>query len=146
MRRLFNILTTILILTIFSSCKKDSTQSIQIGYDLYVHQDYSENKELIKLIERTLKQDSQALSELISFPCGGGAGCYDLGYVITQIIYKTGEDNFLKLVERIDKKKYPELLGMIRVGLEYGDQDNNSKVDNRRIEKEFPEINELIKK
>lgn len=145
MRRLFKISTTILILSIFSSCKYDSTEGIEIRNTLYVHQDYSENSMLIKLIERTLKQDPKALSELISFPCGGGAGCYDLGFVITQIIYKMGEHDFIKLAEQIDEKKHPELLSRIGAGLAYGDQDKNGKVNNMIIEKEFPKINELIK-
>lgn len=145
MKRLIYILTSLVILTILIGCKKQSTENIVIGHDLYVHQDYQENRLLISLIEKTLNNNQEAFSELISFPCGGGAGCYDLGFVVTQIVYKIGQTEFLRLVDSIETDKYPELLGLIRVGLEYGDHDNDIEVDNRKIENEFPEIYERIK-
>ena len=145
MKRLIYILTSLVILTILIGCKKQSTENIVIGHDLYVHQDYQENRLLVSLIEKTLNNNQEAFSELISFPCGGGAGCYDLGFVVTQIVYKIGKTEFLRLVDSIETDKYPELLGLIRVGLEYGDHDNDNEVDNRKIENEFPEIYERIK-
>lgn len=145
MKRFIYILTSIALLTSLIGCKKQSTENIVIGHDLYVHQDYQGNRLLISLIEETLNKNPEAFSELISFPCGGGAGCYDLGFVITQIAYKIGQTEFLKLVESIENDKYPELLGLIRVGLEYGDHDIDNEVDNRKIENEFPEIYERIK-
>lgn len=144
MNRLNYILTIAVLVTVCISCKQQSTKDIVIGYDLYIHQDYSESRKLRRLIKHTLNQDKKALSDLIYFPCAGGAGCYDLGFVITQIIYRIGESNFLKLIEKIDKEKYPILLGFIRVGLEYGDHDKDGNVDNRKIENEFPGIYERI--
>ena len=145
MKKLIYILSSMVISIGLIGCKKQSIENIVIGHDLYVHQDYQENRLLVSLIEKTLNNNQEAFSELISFPCGGGAGCYDLGFVVTQIVYKIGQTEFLRLVDSIETDKYPELLGLIGVGLEYGDHDNDNEVDNRKIENEFPEIYERIK-
>lgn len=33
---------------------------------------------------------------------------------------------------------------LIAAGLEYGDNDNDGKIDNKRIEIEFPELHQLL--
>ncbi|QFG52718.1 hypothetical protein [Chryseobacterium sp.] len=135
----------LLILLTFNSCKQKETNGIEIAETLYVHQDYETNKELRKLIKEALDQKEKAIPKLTSFPCGGGAGCYDLGFVLTQIIYLIGENNFNQMVLRLDTNEIKGLRSLIRAGLEYGDHNNDGKVDDRTIEKEFPILNTTLK-
>lgn len=128
------------------SCKERETNGIVIAETLYVHQDYETNKELRNLIQEALNQNEKAIPKLTNFPCGGGAGCYDLGYVLTQIIYQIGEGEFNQMVLRLDTNEIKGLESLIRAGLEYGDNDKDGKMDDKRFEKEFPTLNETLKK
>ena len=145
MTRILIISTLLFTLTLYS-CKERETSGIVIAETLYVHQDYQTNKELRNLIQEALNQNEKALPKLTNFPCGGGAGCYDLGFVLTQIIYQIGDEEFNQMVVRLDRNEINGLRSLIRVGLEYGDHDNDGKMDNRRIENEFPSLNETLKK
>lgn len=129
----------------FSSCKDDEVDGIVIGDTLYVHQDYEANKRFRHLIEDALDRDGQAVVELTDFPCGGGAGCYDLGFVLTQIIYRLGEKEFIEMVGEIEQGSEVRLRGMVSVGLEYGDHDGDGKTDNRRTEDEFPMLDGMLR-
>lgn len=82
---------------------------------------------------------------LLHFECGGGAGCYDLGSIVTQIIYKLGENNFIKITNKLDAKSFITLESLISVGIEYGDNDIDGKMDYKKIETEFPKLLYLIK-
>ena len=145
MTRILTISILLFTLTL-NSCKEKETNGIIIAETLYVHQNYEINKELRNLIQEALNRNEKALLKLTNFPCGGGAGCYDLGFVLTQIIYKIGEENFNQMVLRLDTNEFSGLRSLIRAGLEYGDHDNDGKVDDRRIENEFPILNETLKK
>ncbi len=133
-------------LLIFIDCKQQSTEDIFIGETLYQNQDYLDNRELISLIEQTLDGDKEALSSLVTFPCGGASGCYDLGFVITQIINKLGEDEFIKMVEQLDNNERKQLEGFIQVGLEYGYIDKEKAWERRKIENQFPKLDRLFYK
>lgn len=130
---------------ILTSCKRNEVDGILIEHTLYVHQSFSYNKELRQLIRNTLNKNEKALSKLIDFSCGGGAGCYDLGFIVTQIIYKLGEKDFMTMVDNLDNKEIPVLESLIMVGLEYGDNDKDGKMDNNSIENEFPILFKLLK-
>ncbi len=138
------LITFLLSLLIIIACKQQSTEDIFIGETLYQNQDHLDNRELISLIEQTLDGDKEALSSLVTFPCGGASGCYDLGFVITQIIYKLGEDQFITIAKQLDKNERHQLEGFIQVGLEYGYHNKDNKCDNRRIAHEFPKLNKLM--
>ena len=144
MTRILTISLLLIFLTL-NSCKQEETNGIEIAETLYVHQDYKTNKELRKLINEALDQNEKAIPKLTNFPCGGGAGCYDLGFVLTQIIYQIGENDFNQMVLLLDTNEIKGLRSLIRVGLEYGDHNNDGKVDDRRIEKEFPTLNTTLK-
>ena len=137
-RRINIYLTCFLLIFMFLSCKENEVAGIQIGQDLYIGQSLNENKNLVKLITKTLNKDSNALSELIEFWCGGGAGCYDKGIVISEIVYKMEESEFMKLASKLDFKQKNHLKGLLQVGLEYGYEPS------RKIEIEFPSLNELL--
>jgi hypothetical protein len=139
------ILTTFIIGLTFVSCKQNEVEGILIDQTLYVNQTLSKNKELRQLIKQTLNKDEKALAKLNDFWCGGGAGCYDLGFVITQIIYRQGEQEFMTMADKLNYKEIRGLESLIMAGLEYGDNDKDGKMDNKRIENEFPKLFELLK-
>ncbi len=105
---------------------------------LLENQSFAENKKLDTIIRKTLKGDYNSLRRLNHFPCGDGAGCYDKGFIITQIIYKIGENNFNKMVDNLDRKELYGIEDYIKTGLEYGDNNKDGKMDNKIAEKEFP--------
>jgi hypothetical protein len=92
----------------------------------------------------TLNKDENALTKLNNFWCGDAAGCYDLGFVVTQIIYRLGEDEFIKMVVKLDRERISGLEGLIAAGLEYGDNNKDGKMDNKQIENEFPKLHKIL--
>ena len=145
MQRVLTFTILLFILTLHS-CKERETNGIVIGETFYVHQDYETNKELRNLIQEALSHNEKAIPKLTNFPCGGGAGCYDLGFILTQIIYQIGEEKFNQMVLQLDINEVNGLRSLIRAGLEYGDNDKDRKMDDKRIEKEFPILDETLTK
>jgi hypothetical protein len=127
-----------------SSCRQNEVDGILIDHTLYENQSLSDNRELRQLIHQTLNKDEKALAKLNNFWCGGGAGCYDLGFIVTQIIYRIGEKEFSSMVEKLSKEE-TNSIESIMAGLEYGDNDKDGKMDDKRIENEFPELQKLLK-
>lgn len=110
------------------------------GTTLVVNQSSSQTKQLHYLIKQVLEKNSSALSELINFNCGGGSGCYDLGYFLTQIVYQMGEDEFVIMASELNSVDKRMLLDFIRAGLEYGYGYDYSEVDKLGIETAFPSL------
>ena len=131
-------LILISLLLFLISCKKENIEGVEIGKTLLENQNFAENKKLDTIIRTTLKGDFNSLRRLNHFPCGEGAGCYDKGFIITQIIYKIGENNFNKMVDNLDRKELYGIEDYIKAGLEYGDNNKDGKMDNKIAEKEFP--------
>lgn len=132
------------VILIFIACKKDNINGIIINSTFLENQSLYENRKLDTIINKTLKGDWNSLRRLNHFPCGEGSGCYDKGFVITQIIYKIGEQNFIKMVRKLDKKELYGIEDYIRVGLEYGDNNYDGKMDNKNSETEFPLLMKLL--
>ena len=131
-------LILISLLLFLISCKKENIEGVEIGKTLLENQNFAENKKLDTIIRTTLKGDFNSLRRLNHFPCGDGAGCYDKGFIITQIIYKIGENNFNKMVDNLNRKELYGIEDYIKAGLEYGDNNKDGKMDNKIAEKEFP--------
>lgn len=93
---------------------------IEIPYLLYDIHSHAEYQRLETLIHRTLNKDSQALYELSQFDCKGGAGCYDLGYIITQIMFKMGEKDFITMCDKLNNEQLQQVRAFMDVGLKYG--------------------------
>lgn len=138
------ILLTLIVGITVASCRQNEADGILIGHTLYENQSLEDNRELRQLIRQTLNKDEKALAKLINFWCGGGAGCYDLGFIVTQIIYRVGEKDFIEIAGKLDSKEKTELEGLIMAGLEYGDNDKDGKMDNKVIATEFPELLKLL--
>lgn len=136
----FLFLTICLSVLTLTSCDHTEVHGIFVDHTLYENLTFSKRIELKKLIRRTLKKDEKALTSLNNFWCGEAAGCYDFGFIMTQIIYRIGEDEFIKLVVKLKREELLELEGLITVGLEYGDNNKDGKMDNKRIETEFPTL------
>jgi hypothetical protein len=120
------------------SCKEKVVDGIEIGQDLYIGQSLEQNKKLSELITQTLNKDSNALSELTEFWCGGGAGCYDLGIILSEIVYKMGESEFIKIASELESDRKNALKGLLYAGLEYGYESD------RKFEIEFPNLYKLL--
>ena len=133
-------LILISLLLFLISCKKENIEGVEIGKTLLENQNFAENKKLDTIIRTTLKGDFNSLRRLNHFPCGDGAGCYDKGFIITQIIYKIGENNFNKMVDNLDRKELYGIEDYIKAGLEYGDNNKDGRMDNKIAEKEFPTL------
>ncbi len=141
MGKLKNRIVILLMLAfLITACKQNEVKGIIIDSTLYTNQSISENKELRLLIEQTLNKDETALAKLSDFWCGGASGCYDLGFIVTQIIYKLGVEDFVTMVEKLGQKERTVLYSLILFGLEYGDNDRDGKEDNKLIENEFPAL------
>ena len=126
------------------SCNQSVVDGIVIDHTLYENLSFEKSKELRQLIKRTLNHDEKALSELNKFQCGGAAGCYDLGFVMTQIIYRMGENDFIRMVQKLGKDEVVGLEGLIAAGLEYGDNDKDGKMDNKKSDMEFPKLFKVL--
>ena len=72
---------------------------IILGSTLYENQTIANNRNLSNIINRCLNKESSAFLQLSDFWCGGGAGCYDLGYILTQVINRIGENEFINIVQ-----------------------------------------------
>jgi hypothetical protein len=119
---------------------------ITISPDLFISWSNGQQRkeQLANLIEKSLKKDKPALIELTEFDCGGGAGCYDLGSIIVQIIYRIGEENAVNTFQNYNSDKACRTEHLIAAGLEYGDNNYDDKMDNKLIEKEFPKLHKLF--
>lgn len=87
------------------SCKKNNVEGIIIAETLYNHQNYNANLKLRNLIEKSLQKDENAFADLINTPCGGAAVCYDLGFIVTQIIYRLSEYEVIQMLSKLDKNE-----------------------------------------
>jgi hypothetical protein len=143
-KRIRYILSALAIGLLLTSCKQKTVDGIFIDHTLYENQSYAENTKLRQTIHRTLEKNTKDLVELIKFPCGGAAGCYDLGFIMTQIIYKMGEKEFMQIAEKLGKDEANQLAGFIEVGLEYGYHYKVNKSNEERFQDEFPELYEML--
>lgn len=130
--------------TTLISCDNAEVDGVVIEHTLYENLSFSKQTELKKLVRLTLNKDENALNKLNNFWCGGAAGCYDLGFVITQVIFRLGEDEFMKMVVKLDREQVSELEGLIAAGLEYGDNNKDGKMDNKKLENEFPKLHKVL--
>lgn len=135
-------LLPILVLLLIS-CNKNEVNGIHINGAYTEFQSFSENNKLILLIEKTLNKDPKSLKELIEFDCGGASFCYDLGSVLTQIIYKIGEDDFIIMTNSLSERQKQTLCALIGVGLEYGFRVDSIN-ENKTFEFQFPKLYKVL--
>lgn len=134
------ILIALFIMFSLIACLKNNINGIIISDTLLSNQSFQENKNLNKIINQCLNKEFNGFKKLLEYNCGDGAGCYDLGYILTQIIFRIGEDDYIKVISKLSKKDQINLNSFIKVGLEYGDNNYDEKMDNLRINDTFPKI------
>ena len=143
-----NIAITFISILIFTiSCTVKEYRKVVIPYSINNRSDLMSWK-LKGIIDSAFRMESDAFRDFIVLSnTVDGESAYDLGYVLTQIIYMIGEDEFLKTINNLTNDEKAILISFINVGLEYGDNDYDNIQDNKRIEDEFPLIQQkLIKK
>ena len=136
-----------LIFTFFTSlisCSVKEYDGIKIPYSIHIRTDFLDRK-VRNVIKSALNYESNAFKEFIelSNEVDGESG-YDLGYVLTQVINRIGEDKFIELTKELTNNEKQLLKSFIRVGLEYGDNNYDGKMDNERIEKIYVKINQEL--
>lgn len=107
---------------------------------LFYNSTVSDNQKLANLIKRVLAKDKSAVKELLDVDCGGGAGCYDLGFIFSQLVFKIGEDEFISLTTDLNSQDKGALLGFIDVGLEYGYEPYSTKT----TKSTFPKLYKVL--
>ncbi|MFW2178237.1 MULTISPECIES: hypothetical protein [unclassified Moraxella] len=128
--------------------KVEIVEGIKIGGvdgALFYNSTVGENQKLVDLIKRALAKDKTAIKDLLNFNCGGGAGCYDLGFIFSQLVFKIGEDEFIRLIDGFSEDDKSALKFFISAGLEYGyPLVSQSPYKSRTIETEFPKLNQVL--
>ncbi|MBA5628280.1 hypothetical protein [Moheibacter lacus] len=128
----------------FLFCTKNEESGVKFGNIFTNHQNYISNLEFRKNIKKALNQDENGIIWLYEVPVDGESS-YEMGYIITQIIYKIGEEKYLKMVKKLNIDQQRFALGYITVGLEYGDNDYDGEMDNTKFENEFPLLYQYYK-
>lgn len=139
------LIALICIIGVTTSCLREKVDGIVIGNTFLAHQSWEENKAVVKAIQEILARKRSGIEVLINIDCGGAAACYDLGFVISQIVYRVGENEFIKMVDGIEQERLSDLSAFISIGLLYGDNNMDGKIDEKRIEDEFPNLNTLLR-
>lgn len=131
--------------TICGSCEQREVEGITISGTLTVQQDYTTNRRMCQLISQSLHHDSQALAELVAFDCGGAALCYDLGDVITQILCRVGEPEFMRMTAHFSAQQQRDMRSFLEVGLEYGSHSVRKRLGNS-VREQFPLLDRQLAK
>ena len=109
---------------------------------LFYNNSVNDNLKLQRLIKGVLAKDQSTLKDLIAYDCGGGAGCYDLGFIFSELVYKMGEDAFIQLTNDLNQEQKSTLEFYLRAGLEYGYSPNST----RNIETSFLDLYAALQK
>ena len=129
----------------FWGCQQQQVEGVTINGTLTDQQDHSTNQQMCQLISRSLHHDNQALAELVAFDCGGAARCYDLADVITQILCRVGEPEFMRMTATFSTQQQRDVRSFIEVGLEYGQHSVRKRRDNS-ISQQFPDLDRQLSK
>ena len=104
----------------FVTVPRDTSLGIKLGGTLYAWQATFDNFHYRLLMTRTLRGDSSALESLVNFDCGGGAGCYDHGEVLVQLLSQVGDAEFSLMVNELRTESKYVLHSLLAAGFEYG--------------------------
>jgi tRNA 2-selenouridine synthase SelU len=130
--------------TIILGCTVKEYEGIKIPYSIQIREDFLDRK-VRNVIKSSLKYEQNALKDFIKLTDKvDGESSYDLGFVLTQIINRIGEQKFIELTKNLNSAERKLLKNYIEVGLEYGDNNHDGEVDNERIENVYKKINEIL--
>lgn len=89
--------------------------------DLLVNgQTFLENYRYKLRVKDALQGDGSSFASPVMSWCGGGAGCYDDGEVLANILLRVGEGRFAKMAATLDYEEQSMLWGLLLAGFEYG--------------------------
>jgi hypothetical protein len=98
----------------------NTVQGIVLDDTFYTGQSISNNFRYRYLVKSSLSGDENSFAELINFWCGGGAGCYDHGHVLIQILIKIGDEKFSIMIKKLNNVDKSYLISLLQAGQEYG--------------------------
>jgi hypothetical protein len=104
----------------FIAAPRDAAQGVTLGRTLYVGQSVLDNLHYRFLIIGTLRGHAGALESLVNVDCGGGAGCYDHGEVLVQLLNRVGDAKFVSMVKESSIKSKFRRASLLAAGFEYG--------------------------
>jgi hypothetical protein len=120
-------------LLVFVAAPRDTALAIKLGGTLFAGQSVFDNFQYRLLMRSTLHGDASALESLVKFDCGGGAGCYDHGEVLVQLLSQVGDAKFSLMVKELRTETKYLLHSLFAAGFEYG-----SSVQTSDSEVRFP--------
>ncbi len=130
----------LVVLVTFSSCWKNKIDDIVIGDTLYFDRDAEGRKELAAIIRRAEKKDRDAVLELVTYTERFDPMFNDVGYIMTQIINRMGESEFIKVSRGLMRPQRHRLAILINAGLMNGDNDFDGDPDSTDITKAYPKL------
>ena len=107
-------------LLVFILIPQDSVRGIKFDGTLYANQTFWENFQYRRLIRNFLDGDRNSLAKLVDAECGGGAGCYDHGAALVQILMRIGDYRFSEATRALDNTAKSHLGFLMATGFEYG--------------------------
>ena len=138
------ILLILSLVTILLSCSVKEYEEIKIPYSIHIRTDFLDRK-IKNVIKSALNSKPNTFKDYIKLSDEvDGESAYDLGFVLTQIIDRIGEDEFLNLTKNLNSSEKQLLRSFIEVGLEYGDNNYDGKMDEERIENIYKKINQNL--
>jgi hypothetical protein len=131
----FTLVAALASLLIFIFIPQDSVRGIKFNGTLYANQTAWENFQYRRLISNVVDDDPGALAKLVDAPCGGGAGCYDHGAALVQILMKIGDKKFSEASRTLDNTAKAHLGFLMATGFEYGFP---TSMDAERVKATYP--------
>lgn len=119
--------------------KEDGIDGIQFGETWLLYNDSCRNKALQQAVRQSLALNPKGLKALSAIDCDS-AGCYDLGAVYTQVIYRAGDKHIAAMIPALDEREKKRFASLLPAGLEYGGLVNPKGNGTKQIETEFPAV------
>ncbi|MFK7115709.1 hypothetical protein V3468_14925 [Flavobacterium oreochromis] len=121
---------------LYFSCQQQSKIPISNNLEIALGDRYDEYT--INL-NKAYNNDSIALSNFLKIDYINDAGGYDHGYVLFLLIKKLGDDNFSKVLKKMDDKTIKNVYQYIEIGVDASDKNKNY------LEKNYPKVIDILK-
>lgn len=118
--------------------KRESTDGIEFGETWVFYNSSCANRKMQKAVRQTLDLNPEGLKALSVMECDS-AGCYDLGGVFTQIIYRVGDRQTAAMLPALNEREKKRFASLLPAGLEYSTA-NPKGNGTKEVETEFPAV------
>ncbi|GEM59274.1 MULTISPECIES: hypothetical protein [Flavobacterium] len=126
----------ILVCCLYLSCQQQPKIPISNNLEIALGDRYDE---YIINLNKAYENDSISLSNFLKIDYINDAGGYDHGYVLFLLIKKLGDENFAKILGKMDDKTIKNVYQYIEVGVDASDKNKND------LEKNYPKVIGLLK-